>query len=134
MAQTEKNVPVVQEIWVLSLVWKDCLQENMATYSSILTWRIPRTEETGGLQSMGSQRVRVGHNWETKHRKLLINWVGYKIPELYINSPFKKYTHNTFYIYINVHIYFKILRNCNKIILMHFFFFFFWIFSFFFLL
>ena len=45
-------------MWVQSLVQEDPLEEGMATYSSILAWRIPWTEETGGLQSMGSQRVR----------------------------------------------------------------------------
>ena len=53
MAQTVKNLPAVQETWVLSLGWED----GMATDSSILAWRIPWTEEPGGLQSMGSQRV-----------------------------------------------------------------------------
>ena len=46
---------------VQSLGWEDPLEEGMATYSSILAWRIPWTEEPGGLQSVGSQRVR--HNW-----------------------------------------------------------------------
>ena len=50
---------------VQSLDWEDLLEEGMATHSSILAWRIPWTEEPGGLQSMGSQRVR--HNWVTKH-------------------------------------------------------------------
>ena len=45
---------------VLSLHWEDLLEEGMATHSSILAWRIPGTEEPGGLQSMGLQRV--GHN------------------------------------------------------------------------
>ena len=40
--------------------WEDPLEEEMATYSSILAWRIPWAEEPGGLQSMGSQRVRHG--------------------------------------------------------------------------
>ena len=44
-----------QETWVQSLDWKDPLEEGMATFSSILAWRIPRTEEPGRLQSMGSQ-------------------------------------------------------------------------------
>ena len=48
----------IQEIWILSLDWEDSLKKGMATHSSILAWRIPRTEEPGGLQSMGSQRVR----------------------------------------------------------------------------
>ena len=49
---------------VLSLGGKDPLEEEMATHSSILAWRIPWTEEPGGLQSMGSQRVR--HDFVTK--------------------------------------------------------------------
>ena len=53
-----KNVPAVQETWVQSLGWEDPLEEGMATRSSILAWRIPWTEEPGGPQSMGSQRVR----------------------------------------------------------------------------
>ena len=46
------------ETQVKSLVWEDPLEKGMATYSSILAWEIPRTEEPGELQSMGSQRVR----------------------------------------------------------------------------
>ena len=56
-----KNPPAMQEIKeakVLFLGWEDLLEEEMATCSSILAWRIPWTEEPGGLQSMGSQRVR----------------------------------------------------------------------------
>ena len=48
-----------------SLVWVDPLQEEMATHSSILAWRIPWTEEPGGLESMGSQRIR--HDLATEH-------------------------------------------------------------------
>ena len=55
-----RNPPAVQEPWVQSLGGEDPLEEEMATHCSILAWRIPRTEELGGLQSMGSQRV--GHN------------------------------------------------------------------------
>jgi len=50
----------MQEIWVRSLGREDPLEEEMATHSSILAWRIPWTEEPGGLQSLGLQRVR--HN------------------------------------------------------------------------
>ena len=50
-----------QERWVQPQVQEDSLQESMATHSSILAWRIPWTEEPGGLQSIGSQRIR--HNW-----------------------------------------------------------------------
>ena len=55
-----KNPPAIQETWVLSLGQEDSLEKGMVTHSSILAWRIPRTEEPGGLQSMGSQRV--GHD------------------------------------------------------------------------
>ena len=55
MAQTVKNLPAVQEIWVQSLGWEDPLGKGMATHSSILAWRISWKEEPGVLQSMGSQ-------------------------------------------------------------------------------
>ena len=58
MAQMVKNLPAMQEIWVWSLYWEDPLKKGMATHSSILAWRIPWTEEPGGLQSMGLQRDR----------------------------------------------------------------------------
>ena len=57
MAQIVKNPPAMQETQVRSLGWEDPLEEEMATHSSILAWRIPWTKEPGGLQSMGSQRV-----------------------------------------------------------------------------
>ena len=61
MAQLVKNPLAMLETWVQSLGWEDPLEKGMATHSSILAWRIPRTEEPGGLQSsMESQRV--GHN------------------------------------------------------------------------
>ena len=50
-----------------SLGWEDPLEKEMATHSSILAWRIPQTEEPGGLQSMRSQRV--GHDWVTKQKQ-----------------------------------------------------------------
>ena len=50
----KKNPPEMQEIWIRSLVWEDPLKKGMATHASILAWRIPWTEEPGGLQSMGS--------------------------------------------------------------------------------
>ena len=53
-----KSLPEVQETWVQSLGWEDPLEKEMATHSRILAWRIPWTEEPGGLQSTGSQRVR----------------------------------------------------------------------------
>ena len=65
MAQTVKNLSAKQETWPGFDPWvrKIPLEKRMATHSSILAWRIPWTEEPGGLQSMGLQRVR--HNWLT---------------------------------------------------------------------
>ena len=60
VAQMVENSPAVQETRVQSLGQEDPLEKGMATHSSILTWRIPWTEEPGGLQSLGSQRV--GHD------------------------------------------------------------------------
>ena len=61
VAQTVKNLPAIQKTQVQSLGQEDALEKGMATHSSILAWRIPWTEEPGGLQSMGWQRVR--HSW-----------------------------------------------------------------------
>ena len=60
MAQIINNLSAIQETWVQSLGQEDALEKGMATHSSILAWEIPWTEEPGGLQSMGSQRV--GHD------------------------------------------------------------------------
>ena len=59
VAQMVKNPPAMWETWVGSLGWEDPLEEGMATHSSILAWRIPRAEVPGGLQPMGSERVRM---------------------------------------------------------------------------
>ena len=61
-----KNPPAKKEMWVQSLGWDDPLEEEMATYSILHSWRIPWTEEPHRLQFMGSQRVR--HNWATEHK------------------------------------------------------------------
>ena len=53
MAQMVKNLPTMQETQVQSLGWEDPLEEGVATHSSVLAWRIPWTEESGRLQSMG---------------------------------------------------------------------------------
>ena len=53
-----KNLLAIQETWVPSLAWEDPLEKETAIHSSILAWRIPQTEEPGGLQSMGSLGVR----------------------------------------------------------------------------
>ena len=57
VAQRIKRLPSMQETWVRSLGWENPLEKEMATYSSILAWRIPWTEEPGRLQSTGLQRV-----------------------------------------------------------------------------
>ena len=61
MTQIVKVLPAVWEARVQSLGWEDVPENRMATHSNILAWRIPWTEESGGIQSTGSQRV--GHNW-----------------------------------------------------------------------
>ena len=63
MTQRVKNLPVMWEMWVQSQDWENRLEKGMATHSSILAWRIPWTEEPGGLQVMGLQRI--GHNQAT---------------------------------------------------------------------
>ena len=60
MAQLVKNLPTMQETQVQSLVWEDPLEKRMAAHSSTLAWKITWTEEPGGLQSTGWQRV--GHD------------------------------------------------------------------------
>ena len=60
VAQMVKNLLAMQETWVQSLNREDPLEKEMATHSSILAWRVPRTEEPGGLLSMGLPRV--GHD------------------------------------------------------------------------
>ena len=58
VAQMVKNPSALRETWVGSLGWEDSLEKGVATHSRILAQRIPWTEEPGGLQSMGLQRVR----------------------------------------------------------------------------
>ena len=65
VAQIVKNLPAGQETWVQSLSQEDPLEKRMATHSSILAWRIPWTEEHGGVQSMELQRVR--QDWVTNN-------------------------------------------------------------------
>ena len=71
--QMVQNLPAMWETWVRSLGQEDPLEKGMATHSSILAWRIPWTEEPGGLQSMGSQRVR--HDWATNTYPLVAQTV-----------------------------------------------------------
>ena len=68
----KKHLPV-QEMWVVSPGKEDLLEKEMVTHSSILTWEIPRTEETGRLQFMGHKRVR--HDLVTKQQKQIITYI-----------------------------------------------------------
>ena len=65
MAQWERICLPMQETWILSLGRDDPLEEEMATYSSILAWESPWTEEPGGVQSIVLQKL--GHDWTSKH-------------------------------------------------------------------
>ena len=70
MTQAVKNLPPMQETWVQSIGWEDPLENERATYSSILAWRIPWTEDPGGLPSMELQkRMAYLH-------KLLTTWMN----------------------------------------------------------
>ena len=81
VAQRVKHLPAAQETRVWSLGKEDSLEQEMATHSSILAWRIPWLKEPSGLQSSGLQRV--GHNWATsfslspKHAKSSLHISGY---------------------------------------------------------
>ena len=98
MAQVVKNLPAVQETWVRSLTQEDPLEKEMATHSRIIAWKIPRTEEPGGVQSMGLQRV--GHNCATNFHftyighptnlQCWINFVHNYIPCSYVGYTYVK--------------------------------------------
>ena len=72
MGQIVNNLPAMQETRIQSLGWENPLEKGMATYSSILAWRIPWTEEPGRLQSMGSQRV--GHKESINTSQAEVTW------------------------------------------------------------
>ena len=89
-----KCLPVMRKIWVWSMGQEDPLEEEMATHSSILAWKIPWMEKPGRLQSMGTQRVR--HNWTTSllkyqmlNKYLANEWIK-TIPEEYRKGKNKK--------------------------------------------
>ena len=93
VAQIVKNLPAKQETRVRSLGREDPLEKGMATHSSILAREIPWTEEPGGLQPMGLQRVR--HEWTTKH--VVLFQVYSKVIQLHVYRYF--YTHTHTYIF-----------------------------------
>ena len=69
VAQMVKSLPAMWETWVRSLGWEDPLEKEMATCSSILAWKILRTEEPGGLQSMGLQSETWLSNWHKQNKQ-----------------------------------------------------------------
>ena len=106
-----------QETWGQSLGWEDPLEKEMATHSSILTREIPWTEESGRLQSMGSQRVR--HDWATNTFTFSLFFKKRKTPHLQCH-PWNKFVFHTVHIRhvnlnknINIVFCFRIiLRKC----------------------
>ena len=70
MAQRLKHLPAMWETWVRSLGWEDPLEKEMATHSSILAWRVPWTEELGGLQSTGRKEL---DTTEQLHFHIILN-------------------------------------------------------------
>ena len=82
-----KNLPAMWETWVHFLDWENPLEKGLATHSSIPAWRIPWTEEPGGLQSIGSQRVR--HNWRTNTFTFHIK-VTFDLTLVFLHAPAKK--------------------------------------------
>ena len=79
VTQAVKKLPARQEMQVWSLGWGDPLEKEMTTYPSNIFWRIPRTEEPGGLQSMGSQRD--GYHWATNTFTSL--WLQYNLDPVF---------------------------------------------------
>ena len=73
MAQTVKRLSTMRETWVRALDWDDPLEKEMAAHSSILAWELPRTEEPGGLQCMGSQRGK--HDLATEQQQQRNKWI-----------------------------------------------------------
>ena len=106
LAQMVKNPPAMWETWVQSLGGEDLLEGQMDTHSIILAWRILWTEEPGGLQSMGSQRV--GWDWATSTQiphcaDQFISWWTYRLfPLLWIIC------HTQVFMWMYVFIYFDI--------------------------
>ena len=72
MAQRVKNLPAMQKTWVQSLDQEDPLEQRVVTHSSVLAWRIPQTQEPGGLQSMGREdsdyTEQLTHTFSHRHK------------------------------------------------------------------
>ena len=74
-----KNLPAIQEMWVLSLDQEDPLEKEMSTRSSILAWEIPWTEDSGGLQTMWSQKNQTQLSDQTTYISVIANSFCYEI-------------------------------------------------------
>ena len=97
VSQMIKNLLAMWETWVWCLGRKDPLEKGMATYSSILAWRIPWMEDPGGLQSMGSRRVNMMRNQHFHTFMRYSEWPGnwnsskfFHLKKLYLGKPKKK--------------------------------------------
>ena len=84
VAQRLKRLPEMQETKVRSLGWEDPLEKEMATHSSTLAWKIPWTEESGRLQSTGSEKV--GHDWVTLQTVRVFSSFPMRIPFVFSDS------------------------------------------------
>ena len=108
VAQMVKCLPTMRETQVRYPGWEDPLEKEMATHSSTLVWKIPWMEETGRLQSMGSERVR--HNWETSlsffFTLVRLPDTSYKTQDHQLNLNFRQTINNFVY---RIHI----LRCCS---------------------
>ena len=96
LAQTGKNPSAMQETQVQSLGWEDSLEKDLAAHSNIFAWEIPWSEESGGLQSMGSQPW-LRHNWAAKHTHKHDQLNGSKLGKDYIKAV---YCHPAYLIYM----------------------------------
>ena len=86
VAQLVKNPPAMQETPVPFLGREDPLEKEMATHSSVLAWKIPWTEETSRLESMGSQRV--GHDLVTKQHQKIIETISFYLENFLLGEVF----------------------------------------------
>ena len=98
MTQMVNNLPIMQGTWVQSLVWEDPLEKGIATHSNILVWRISWTEEPGGLQPMGSQRIR--HDGATNSNTIIFSSQLVSICSSFPSYPCHGFTENRIHISI----------------------------------
>ena len=110
VAQMVKNPPVVWKTWILSPIWEDPLEKEIATHSRILAWRIPQTEEPGRLQSKGSPKsqTRLSNFHFTSEALLfpsLYKWIYFwwsSLIELSLIHTFQRLPPTSLYFYLNI--------------------------------